>query len=97
MNSKKRKITARRNWINIYEELGSVSKAALRCGISRSTLYRWVNRYDKNDIENSLRDRTQKPLNLAKQKINKEIEELILFIRCKYNFGPYQYAFIEKS
>jgi len=48
MNSKKRKITARKNWIKIYAELGSISKAARRCGIPRSTLYRWVNRSIKS-------------------------------------------------
>ncbi len=49
----KRKITARKLWIKTFEELGSVSKAAKRCGIPRSTLYRWINRY-KNGDENSL-------------------------------------------
>lgn len=87
MNSINRKITARKNWIRIYEELGSVSRAARRCGIPRSTLYRWINRYDANN-KNSLADKSQKPLRLAKQIITNEIEELILSIRSKNNFGP---------
>ena len=87
MNSKKRKLIARKNWIKIYGELGSVSKAALRCGIPRSTLYRWINRY-KPDDENSLKDRSQKPIKLAKQKVTEEIEKIILSIRAKHNFGP---------
>ncbi|MGE0207429.1 MAG: IS481 family transposase, partial [Candidatus Babeliales bacterium] len=87
MNSQKRKITARKNWIKIYGELGSVSKAARRCGIPRSTLYRWINRY-KSDDENSLKDKSQKPINFAKQKVTAEIEKLILSIRDKHNFGP---------
>lgn len=29
MNGEKRKLIARKNWIKVYEELGSVSKAAL--------------------------------------------------------------------
>jgi transposase InsO family protein len=87
MNAKKRKLKARETWIKIYEELGSVSKTARRCGIPRSTLYRWINRYDANN-KNSLADKSQKPLRLARQKITKEIEELILSIRHKHNFGP---------
>lgn len=87
MNSKKRKLTARKNWIKIYEELGLVSKAARRCGIPRSTLYRWINRYNAND-ENSLKDKSQKPINLAQQKITHEIEKIILSIREQHNFGP---------
>lgn len=87
MNSKQRKVTARKTWIKIYEELGSVSKAARRCGIPRSTLYRWINRY-KPDDENSLKDKSQKPIKLAKQKITEEIEKLILSIRDQHNFGP---------
>jgi transposase InsO family protein len=87
MNSKKRKITARRNWIKIYEELGSVSKAARRCGIPRSTLYRWINRY-KSDDESTLSDKSQKPIKLAKLKITGEIEKLILSIREQHKFGP---------
>lgn len=87
MNSKKRKITARKNWIKLYNELGSVTKTARRCGIPRSTLYRWINRHDPAN-ENSLADKSQKPIKLAKQKTTNEIEELILFIRTKHNFGP---------
>lgn len=87
MDVKKRKITARENWIKIYEELGSVSKAARRCGIPRSTLYRWINRYEAGN-KNSLADKSQKPIKLAKQKITAEIAQLILSIRDKHNFGP---------
>lgn len=87
MNSSKRKIVARKNWIKIYQEVGSVTKAALRCGIPRSTLYRWIKRYQAND-ENTLRDKSQKPLTLAKQKITKKLEEIILTIRHQHKFGP---------
>lgn len=87
MNSKKRKLTARKTWIKIYSELGSVSKAARRCGIPRSTLYRWINRH-KSDDENSLKDKSQRPIKLAKQKTSEEIEKMILSIRDEHNFGP---------
>jgi transposase len=87
MNSKERKIIARKNWMKIYEELGSVSKAARRCGVPRSTLYRWINRYEPGD-ESSLADKSQKPKKLVKQKVTEEIEKIILSVRDKNNFGP---------
>ena len=87
MDAKRRKLVARKNWIKIYKELGSVTKAALRCGVPRSTLYRWINRYDP-DNENSLQDKSQKPLKLAKQKITEAVEKIILCIREQHNFGP---------
>lgn len=34
------KIRARQNWLKIYEQKGSVTKIALRCGIARTTLTR---------------------------------------------------------
>ena len=87
MNSKNRKLKARENWIKLYKELGSVSKAAKRCGIPRSTLYRSINRYETGG-ENSLVDRSQKPIKLAQQKTTEEIEKLILLLRQQHNFGP---------
>lgn len=87
MDTKKRKIKAREIWVKTYLELGSVSKAARRCGIPRSTLYRWIKRYETGG-ENVLADIPQKPKKFAKQKVTKELEELILSIRKKHNFGP---------
>ena len=40
-----RNVGARLNRIVTYKKLGSISKAALKCGIPRSTLYRWILRY----------------------------------------------------
>jgi IS30 family transposase len=50
-------------------------------------LYRWINRYNPDD-ENSLKDKSQKPIKFAKQKITDEIEKMILSTRDKHNFGP---------
>lgn len=52
--------------------LRSVSKAALKCGIPRSTLYRWIKRFEEGGTE-GLRGLSQRPKKLAKQKINEEI------------------------
>lgn len=60
MNSKTRKLKARKIWIETYQELGSVSKASRRCGIPRSTLYRWLNRYHISG-QSALADISQRP------------------------------------
>lgn len=87
MNAKTRKFKARKIWIKNYQELGSVSKASRKCGIPRSTLYRWIKRHEFLG-EAGLNDLCQKPKKLAKQKITKEMENLILEIRKKYAYGP---------
>ena len=89
MTTQSRKIKAREVWINTYLTLGSVSKAAKRCGIPRSTLYRWLKRYQSEGL-NGLVDISQKPNTLAKQKLTSELEQLILSIREKHSFGPQQ-------
>ncbi|GAC1424431.1 MAG: hypothetical protein NVS1B13_03080 [Flavisolibacter sp.] len=47
MASNNREIKAREKWLLTYQELGSVNKAALKCGVPRSTIYRWIKRYKK--------------------------------------------------
>ena len=80
MNNSKRKIIARRNWLKIYQETGSVTKAALRCGIARSTLYRWIKRSEQGD-ESKLSDKSYRPKYLANQKVTHELATMILDVR----------------
>jgi transposase InsO family protein len=87
MELKNRKITAREIWIKTYKKLGSVSKASRKCGMPRSTLYRWIKRYEKEGLP-GLVDKSQKPKHLAKQKVDESLKSLILKIRQDYKFGP---------
>ncbi|TKK66177.1 IS481 family transposase [Ilyomonas limi] len=87
MNDGKRQIKARETWVKCFEELGSVSKAARKCGIPRSTLYRWIKRCN-TEGKDCLKGRSKRPKKLAKQKINDDLEQLIQSIRSTYNFGP---------
>ena len=57
----------RPKWLKLYTETGSVTKTALRCGIARSSLYRWINR-----------EKEQGKLELSDMKITPEIETIIL-------------------
>ncbi|MBE7173253.1 MAG: IS481 family transposase [Williamsia sp.] len=87
MHTNQRYIKARENWIKCYEELGSVSKAALKCGIPRCTLYRWIKRFKENG-KDALQGHSKCPKHLAKQKISSELTQLIISLRNQYNFGP---------
>ncbi|MGZ3749628.1 MAG: helix-turn-helix domain-containing protein [Flavisolibacter sp.] len=78
---------AREMWIRCYEELGSVSKAARKCGVPRSTLYRWIWRYQTEGKE-SLNGKSKRPKKLARQKINDQLEAQIQPIRTEFSFGP---------
>lgn len=87
MVSKKRSIKARETWLKCFEELGSVSKATRKCGIPRSTLYRWIKRH-KAEGRAGLVGKSKRPNTLAKQKITDDLVELIKTIRQEFNFGP---------
>ncbi|MCT4697219.1 MAG: helix-turn-helix domain-containing protein [Candidatus Cardinium sp.] len=87
MHNKTRKVNARKTWIQAYERFGSISKAARRCSIPRSTLYRWLKRYTLGGLA-GLQDKTQKPNKLSKLKVTPDIEKLIIDLRKNYKFGP---------
>ena len=76
MSTDPRVIKSRKYWIKVYEELGSVSRAAIRCGIPRSTLYRWVNRI-KDEGPKALLGRSKRPNTLANQKVDQKLITLI--------------------
>lgn len=87
MNLNSRTLKARESWMFCYAQLGSVSKAALKCGIPRSTLYRWINRV-KTEGKEGLLGYSRRPKNLARQKVTPELIKLIQTIRLEYKFGP---------
>jgi len=86
MKEQERKIRARENWLKAYQDLGSITKASRKLGVSRSTLYRWINRYNQEG-KSGLSDKSRRPKNLANQKIDASLEETILSIRKKRNWG----------
>ena len=86
MNEKERRIRARENWLKTYQELGSITKASTKLGVSRSTMYRWINRYNQEG-KLGLSDKSRRPKKLANQKVDPHLEEEILTIRKKRNWG----------
>ena len=81
-----RKIRMRQKWLELYVETGSVTKTALRCGIARSTLYRWINR-EKEQGKSELSDKSKRPSRLANMKITPEIETIILNLCVRQEDG----------
>ena len=81
-----RKIRMRQKWLELYAETGSVTKTALRCGITRSTLYRWINR-GKEEGKSELSDKSKRPSRLANMKITPEIETIILNLCVRQEDG----------
>ena len=81
-----RKIRMRQKWLGIYTKTGSVTKTALRCGIARSTLYRWINR-EKEQGKSELSDKSKRPSRLANMKITPEIETIILNLCVRQEDG----------
>ncbi len=82
-----RSVKARENWIKCYQELGSVSRTALKCGVPRSTIYRWIKRFNENG-KDGLASYSKRPKVLARQKVNKELIELVKSLRLQNKLGP---------
>ena len=91
MKEEIRKIRMRQKWLEIYAETGSVTKTALRCGIARSTLYRWINR-EKEQGKSELSDKSKRPSRLANIKMTPEIETIILNLRETRRWGAQRIA-----
>uniref|UniRef100_UPI00359FF371 helix-turn-helix domain-containing protein n=1 Tax=Prevotella heparinolytica TaxID=28113 RepID=UPI00359FF371 len=81
-----RKIRMRQKWLEIYAETGSVTRTALRCGVARSTLYRWIKR-EKEQGKSELSDKSKRPSRLANMKITPEIETIILNLHNTRRWG----------
>ncbi|QMW03313.1 IS481 family transposase [Spirosoma foliorum] len=73
----------RQKWLAVYYQVGSISVAARRCGIARSTLQRWIKRKELEGFE----DRSRRPHHLARQQFDDEVENLVLQIRQTQNIG----------
>lgn len=77
---------ARLGWVQIYEEVKDASLVCRRCGVSRPTLRKWYQRYLEQGIE-GLRDQSRRPHFSPSQKVDKEVEVLILAMRQKRHLG----------
>jgi len=69
--------------ITIYEKTKDVSLVCRTYGISRATLYRWIRRYDPNDL-NSLRNKSRRPRHLRKPMWTYDFIQKVKELRGQY-------------
>ena len=73
-------------WVKIFEEAQNAGIVCRRCGISRPTLRKWVQRYRKSGLE-GLTSQNRRPLRSPAKKIFSEQEKWILDFRKHRNWG----------
>jgi len=78
-------IKTRLNWINIYLKLGNAGVVCKKCGISRPTLRKWLNRYKELGIE-GLNEQSRRPKKIQ-TKVTAEDEQRIIDLRDNRKLG----------
>lgn len=73
-------------WIKFFEETQNAGIVCRRCGISRPTLRKWVQRYQESGLE-GLASQNRRPLRSPAKKIFSEQEQWILDFRSDRNWG----------
>jgi transposase len=91
-----RQLRVRLRWIERYEKI--TKKVAPTCrhfGITRTTFYRWYNRYMSLGIE-GLKDRSSRPYKIRYQ-IPHDIVQTILMLRHQRGYGPARMSYYLKK
>lgn len=70
----------RLEWVKLYEQTKNAEQTCLKCGISRPTLRKWVQRY-KSEGEAGLASKSRRPHTSPKRKILEEQESWVLELR----------------
>ena len=78
-----REVKVRLRWIEHYHKTKNISKTCRYFGISRTTFYKWYERYKKEGIE-GLYDRPKTPKNKRKPELRNKYQNLIIKIKKKY-------------
>jgi len=73
-------------WVKMYEQTGDAGLTCRRCGISRPTLRKWLNRYVK-DGKAGLSSHSRKPHISPNTKVSIKEERLILALRLGRKLG----------
>jgi len=78
-------IKTRLNWIQLYFEIGNAGIVCRRCGITRPTLRKWLNRYKESGIE-GLNEQSRRPKKI-RTKVSSEDEKRIIDLRDNRKLG----------
>ncbi len=73
----------RLSWMDYYHKTANVSKTTRHFGISRKIFYKWLNRYNPNDLS-TLEDLSKAPINRRQREITPLEEERVALIRKKH-------------
>lgn len=69
-------VETRLRWVKMFEEVGNASLVCLRCGISRPTLRKWVQRYRERGVD-GLAETSRRPHRSPANKMSQQILEWI--------------------
>ena len=72
-------------WIELYQKIKDAGIVCRRCGISRPTLRKWLQRYKENGIE-GLTEHSRRPHKIVK-KVSTDQEKIILSLRNERKLG----------
>jgi len=79
-------IHTRLRWIKHYQASGNLGVTCQRCGISRPTLRKWLQRYEESGLA-GLVGNSRRPNSAPNKKIFIEQEQLVLRLRYENNLG----------
>lgn len=69
--------------LSLYRETGDVGLVGQTFGMSRATLYRWLKRFDPQDL-NSLKDESRRPWRIRKPLWSRELVQSVKTLRNEY-------------
>jgi transposase InsO family protein len=73
-------VEARLRWVEMFQKVGNASLVCLRCGISRPTLRKWVQRYREHGLD-GLAGTSRRPHNSPATKTSQQVLEWISELR----------------
>jgi transposase InsO family protein len=81
-------IRQRARWFELAAEVGSVTVACERCGISRKTYYKWRKRFQiAQGAKTALLDQSRRP-HQPRRKVKKALRRRLLTLRQRTHLGP---------
>ncbi len=79
-------VKKRLTWVEMFLETMDAGYVCRRCGISRPTLRKWVQRYEEQGVD-GLQELSRRPHNFPSQKVTSLEEGWILSLRKERNLG----------
>jgi transposase InsO family protein len=64
-------VKMRLGWVEHYQKSGNLSLSSRRCGVSRRTLYKWVQRHQNQGVD-GLKDQSRRPKRCPSNKVTEQ-------------------------